>query len=534
VAFKELRRLTRVIYEDMLIGLQDPHGGSHLLPAGVSKGLGWLQGSPKPSSSPAQGSPAHPAAVAAGVSGAASKQQSQQLWQPFVPQSPSSGSTGFAAKPSPQAAAAAASGSPMHSTAPPAAMPAGSIGSYTSRMQGPFSSSSSSKQSMSPQVDRFLSAGTKQQTPPLADSAVVHGEAVPATAADAVTAPLGLRQPQAVVKSAAADEAASSNGLVEAAQPSSGSTQKLMDATETAGTAGLEASESNLSSGTATDGAASSLTSSTVRGQEHRHESTDATAADAAAAVLSSSGDAAAGTSTSSGAASISAGPAAAAAANAPAAASDHPVASGSGAPSAESSQDGSAGREEQVHASAAAPAGLASTAAAAGGPGKEAQLTRLVETLRKRLEVVRGENQQLEDMLHEAEQRSSAEQATIAKLTAELTVVQREQEGLVSSAAANAAAQDAHIGRLQAELEASSRQVAALQAELHAAQEQHAQALSSKDDMEGGALEGTPHLLSGHCCILQALLQHVPRQLTHHSYLWHGVACFICSFPCA
>lgn len=93
--------------------------------------------------------------------------------------------------------------------------------------------------------------------------------------------------------------------------------------------------------------------------------------------------------------------------------------------------------------------------------------------------------------MLHEAEQRSSAEQASIAQLTAQLTALQREQEGLVSSAAANAAAQDAHIGRLQAECEAAGRQVAALQAELQAAQEQHAQALSSKDSMEGGALEG-------------------------------------------
>jgi hypothetical protein len=117
------------------------------------------------------------------------------------------------------------------------------------------------------------------------------------------------------------------------------------------------------------------------------------------------------------------------------------------------------------------------------------------VETLRKRLEVVRGENQQLEDMLHEAEQRSSAEQASIAKLTADLTALQREQEGLVSAAAANAAAQDAHIGRLQAELESSSRQVAALQEQLQAVQEQHAQALSSKDSMEGGALEGEAQL---------------------------------------
>jgi chromosome segregation ATPase len=166
-----------------------------------------------------------------------------------------------------------------------------------------------------------------------------------------------------------------------------------------------------------------------------------------------------------------------------------------SGAPSADmSSLDGATAAS--TTGAAADPAAAASSSAAAAASGgnasaKEAQLTRLVETLRKRLEVVRGENQQLEDMLHEAEQRSSAEQAAIAKLSADLTALQREQEGLVSSAAANAAAQDAHIGRLQAELEASSRQVSALQAELQAVQEQHAQALSSKDSMEGGALEG-------------------------------------------
>jgi chromosome segregation ATPase len=113
------------------------------------------------------------------------------------------------------------------------------------------------------------------------------------------------------------------------------------------------------------------------------------------------------------------------------------------------------------------------------------------VETLRKRLDVVRGENQQLEDMLHSTEQRSSAEQARISQLTAQLGALQREQDELVASAAGNAAAQDAHIGRLQAELEAATRQAAALQADLAAAQQQHAEALSSKDSMEGGALEG-------------------------------------------
>ncbi|WIA09344.1 hypothetical protein OEZ85_008751 [Tetradesmus obliquus] len=51
-------------------------------------------------------------------------------------------------------------------------------------------------------------------------------------------------------------------------------------------------------------------------------------------------------------------------------------------------------------------------------------------------------------------------------------------------------AAQDARIGRLQQELEASARQVAALQGALEAIQEQHQQVLTSKDSIEGGALE--------------------------------------------
>jgi hypothetical protein len=121
----------------------------------------------------------------------------------------------------------------------------------------------------------------------------------------------------------------------------------------------------------------------------------------------------------------------------------------------------------------------------------KEAQLTKLVDTLRKRLDTVRAENQQLEDLLHSAEHRTAAEVQRTQQLEAELAAMQRDQDGMVASVAANAAAQDAKIGRLQQELEAANRQVAALQDALESIQEQHQQMLSSKDTIEGGALEG-------------------------------------------
>lgn len=95
--------------------------------------------------------------------------------------------------------------------------------------------------------------------------------------------------------------------------------------------------------------------------------------------------------------------------------------------------------------------------------------------------------------MLHAAEQRSAAELQRAHAAAAEVTAMQQAQDTIVASAAANAAAQDARIGRLQQELEASARQVAALQGALEAIQEQHQQVLTSKDSIEGGALEGEP-----------------------------------------
>lgn len=139
--------------------------------------------------------------------------------------------------------------------------------------------------------------------------------------------------------------------------------------------------------------------------------------------------------------------------------------------------------------AAAAAASGSASNSVAAGS---DPQLMRLVDTLRKRLDQVKAENQQLEDLLHTAEQATAAEQQRAQQLAADLSSMHRAQDDIVSSAAANAAAQDARIVKLQQDLEASSRQVAALQGALEAIQEQHQQVLSSKDSIEGGALEGT------------------------------------------
>ncbi len=44
----------------------------------------------------------------------------------------------------------------------------------------------------------------------------------------------------------------------------------------------------------------------------------------------------------------------------------------------------------------------------AAGGAGREALLSRLVEQLKGRLQALKEENQQLEDMLHQSDGRAS------------------------------------------------------------------------------------------------------------------------------
>lgn len=52
---------------------------------------------------------------------------------------------------------------------------------------------------------------------------------------------------------------------------------------------------------------------------------------------------------------------------------------------------------------------GAGAAAAAASGPaGREALLSRLVEQLKGRLQSLREENQQLEDMLHQSDARAS------------------------------------------------------------------------------------------------------------------------------
>eukprot|EP00879_Flechtneria_rotunda_P003819 GHRR01004059.1.p1 GENE.GHRR01004059.1~~GHRR01004059.1.p1 ORF type:complete len:940 (+),score=461.32 GHRR01004059.1:146-2965(+) len=134
--------------------------------------------------------------------------------------------------------------------------------------------------------------------------------------------------------------------------------------------------------------------------------------------------------------------------------------------------------------------AAAASTADLPAPSAKEVQLQRLVETLRKRFDTVKAENQQLEDMLHAAEQRTAAELLKSQQLESEVAAMQHAQDEIVASAAANAAAQDARISRLQQDLEGSSRQVAALHSALEAIQEQHQQVLNNKDAIEGGALE--------------------------------------------
>jgi len=49
------------------------------------------------------------------------------------------------------------------------------------------------------------------------------------------------------------------------------------------------------------------------------------------------------------------------------------------------------------------------------GGAGREALLSRLVEQLKGRLQALKEENQQLEDMLHQSDSRASGMSSTTA-----------------------------------------------------------------------------------------------------------------------
>jgi chromosome segregation ATPase len=96
-----------------------------------------------------------------------------------------------------------------------------------------------------------------------------------------------------------------------------------------------------------------------------------------------------------------------------------------------------------------------------------------------------------LEDLLHAAEQRATEQLRKADQLAQELAHTRQDQEAIVSSAAASATAQDVQITRLRQELDSSKQQMVVLQASLDALQTQHQEVMTSKDSIEGGALEG-------------------------------------------
>lgn len=140
------------------------------------------------------------------------------------------------------------------------------------------------------------------------------------------------------------------------------------------------------------------------------------------------------------------------------------------------------------------------SVASADGAPStvKEAQLTRLLETLRKRLDAYKAENQQLEDLLHATESRASQHLQRATEVEATLSSMQAEYEATAAATAATATAQNAQISRLRQELDGATRQIGTLQASYVELQEQHSNLMSTKDSIEGGALEGVHHCT---CC---------------------------------
>jgi prefoldin subunit 5 len=138
----------------------------------------------------------------------------------------------------------------------------------------------------------------------------------------------------------------------------------------------------------------------------------------------------------------------------------------------------------------AVAAAGGSFSGGASGG-AKDAQLTRVVDTLRKRLDAYKAENQQLEDMLAAAEQRAADHLRKADALQRELEAARSDQEALVNASAATATAQDVQITRLRQELDSTKQQLAGVSASLAALQQQHQDIKDTQDSIEGGALEG-------------------------------------------
>lgn len=136
-------------------------------------------------------------------------------------------------------------------------------------------------------------------------------------------------------------------------------------------------------------------------------------------------------------------------------------------------------------------PAVVAPVPSSDGAEGsREQQLSRLCDQLKKRLEVVKAENEQLEEMLKKAEQRADKAARANQSWQKQAQQLQDAKQQIESALHSQLVAQQAATTEALAKLEAAETQVLKLEAHIAALEESHKQILESKGNFEGGMLE--------------------------------------------
>ncbi|GFH10931.1 uncharacterized protein HaLaN_06337, partial [Haematococcus lacustris] len=127
-------------------------------------------------------------------------------------------------------------------------------------------------------------------------------------------------------------------------------------------------------------------------------------------------------------------------------------------------------------------------------GPGtsstREVQLAKLVEQLKERLRASKLENEQLEDLLAQAEARCERERALVGQLQGEVVALSESKRKTETVLGSQLAEQATALQDATAKAEAACQQALRLEGELLSLQESSRHLLQSKQDVEGGMLD--------------------------------------------
>ncbi|KAJ9529875.1 hypothetical protein QJQ45_022279 [Haematococcus lacustris] len=127
-------------------------------------------------------------------------------------------------------------------------------------------------------------------------------------------------------------------------------------------------------------------------------------------------------------------------------------------------------------------------------GPGtgstREVQLAKLVEQMKERLRASKLENEQLEDLLAQAEARCERERALVGQLQGEVAALSESKRKTETVLGSQLAEQATALQDATAKAEAACQQALRLEGELLSLQESSRHLLQSKQDVEGGMLD--------------------------------------------